>query len=50
MSEEDYAVCQRAWAEKGMQTLRNILVWYNNLDVVPFLETLEKMSHTVSTC
>lgn len=44
VSEEDYAVCQRAWTEKGMRTLRDFLVWYNNLDVVPFLEALNKMS------
>ena len=28
-----------------MQTLRDFLVWYNNLDVVPFLEALDKLSH-----
>ena len=44
MNEEDYAVCQRAWAKKGMRTLRDFLVWYNNLDVVLFLEALDKMS------
>lgn len=44
LSEEDYAVCQRTWTEKGMRTLRDFLVWYNNLDVVPFLEALNKMS------
>ena len=44
LSEEDYAVCQRAWTKKGMRTLRDFLVWYNNLDVVPFLEALDKMS------
>ena len=44
MSEEDYAVCQTAWTEKGMLTLRDFLVWYNNLDVVAFLEALDKMS------
>ena len=44
LSEEDYAVCQRAWTKKGMRTLRHFLVWYNNLDVVPFLEALDKMS------
>ena len=44
MSEEDYAVRQTAWTEKGMLTLRDFLVWYNNLDVVPFLEALDKMS------
>ena len=44
LSEDDYAVCQRAWTEKGMRSLRDFLVWYNNLDVVPFLEALDKMS------
>ena len=44
MSKEDYAICQRAWAEKRMCTLQDFLVWYNNLDVVPFLEALDKMS------
>ena len=43
LSEEDYAICQRAWTENGMRTLRDFLVWYNNLDVVPFLEALDKM-------
>ena len=42
LSEEDYAVCQRAWTEKGMRTLQDFLVWYNNLDVVQFLEALDK--------
>ena len=27
-----------------METFRDFLVWYNNLDVVPFLEAIEKMS------
>ena len=44
MSEEDYAVCQIAWTEKGMRTLRDFLVWYNNIDVVPFLKALDKIS------
>ena len=44
MSKEDYAVLQRALAEKGMRNLRDFLIWYNNLDMVPFLEALNKMS------
>ena len=28
-----------------MTTFRDFLVWYNNLDVVPFLEAIEKMSN-----
>ena len=27
-----------------MSTFKDFLVWYNNLDVVPFLEAVEKMS------
>ena len=27
-----------------MQTFEDLLVWYNNLDVVPFIEAVEKMS------
>ncbi len=44
LSKEDYAVCQRAWEEEGMETLRDFLKWYNKLDVEPFLEALEKMT------
>ena len=44
LSKEDYAICQRAWAEKGTRTLRDFLVWYNNLYVLLFLEALHKMS------
>ena len=34
---------ERAWAEKSMRTLGDVLVWYNNLDLVPFLEALDKL-------
>ncbi len=27
-----------------METFRDFLVWYNNLDMVPFLEAIDKMS------
>ena len=27
-----------------MQTFRDFLTWYNNLDAVPFLEALDKQS------
>ena len=38
ISEEDYVGCQVAWRYNGMTTLRDFLVWYNNRDVVPFLQ------------
>lgn len=42
ISEEDYQTCLRIWKEKKMSSLRDWLVYYNNLDVKPFLEALEK--------
>ena len=40
----EYQYCQQVWEDKEMSTFRDFLVWYNNLDVVPFLEAVEKMS------
>ena len=42
ISSEEYQVCQDAWKKHGMKTFQDYLTWYNNLDVVPFLEALEK--------
>ena len=39
----EYEECKRVFQEKGMQTFGDWLEYYNNLDVTPFLETLEKM-------
>ena len=43
ISPEEYAYCQQVWADKEMQTFREFLVWYNNLDVEPFVVAVEKM-------
>ena len=42
ISKEDYQYCQEVWKEEGMETMREYLIWYNNQDVVPFMEALEK--------
>ena len=44
ISEEDYSWCQRVWKENGMETQKDFLCWYNNLDVKPFLEAIEKQT------
>ncbi len=44
ISEEDYAYCQKVWTDEGMQNFRDFLVHYNNRDVLPFLEALEKQA------
>ena len=44
ITNEEYRYCQQVWEDKEMSTFKDFLVWYNNLDVVPFLEAVEKMS------
>ncbi|KAJ8044458.1 Krueppel-related zinc finger protein 1 [Holothuria leucospilota] len=41
---DEYAYCQEVWHQGNMQTMKDFLTWYNNRDVVPFLEALEKMA------
>ncbi|CAH3104137.1 unnamed protein product [Porites lobata] len=43
ISEEDYQYCQQVWSDNNMQTFKDFLIWYNNLDVQPFCGALEKM-------
>ena len=40
---KEYDDCHRIFREKGMRTFGDWLEYYNNLDVAPFLEALQKM-------
>ena len=42
MSESDYARCKRAWHDNNMTSVKDFLVWYNNLDIKPMLEAIAK--------
>ena len=42
ISDDDYARCQAVWCANRMKSMRDFLVWYNNRDVVPFLEAIDK--------
>ena len=42
LTPKEYEECKRVFQERGMQTFGDWLEYYNNLDVTPFLETLEK--------
>ena len=42
ISDEDYARCQAVWRDNGMKTMHDFLVWYNDRDVVPFLDAIDK--------
>jgi hypothetical protein len=43
ISEEEYLYCQQVWKENHMTTFRDFLVWYNNLDVQPFVSAVERL-------
>ena len=43
LSLKEYDACHRIFRERGMQTFGDWLEYYNNLDVAPFLEALQKM-------
>ncbi len=38
-----YNICIKAWKDNNMKTFKDFLEWYNNLDVLPFIEAVEKM-------
>ena len=40
----EYAYLERVWKEENMSSLRDLLIWYNNLDTVPFLSAVEEQS------
>jgi G:T-mismatch repair DNA endonuclease (very short patch repair protein) len=44
LSEEEYIICQNAWETNNMKTMKDFLIWYNNLDVEPFLEAIAKQT------
>ena len=42
ITSEQYQYCRDVWEHNGMKSMRDFLIWYNNLDVQPFLEAIEK--------
>ena len=49
ISDADYEICLNIWKQEKMKTLKDFLVWYNNLDVVPFVEAVEKQKEVYRT-
>jgi hypothetical protein len=43
ISDEEYRFCRSVWRENGVTTFRDFLVWYNNLDVGPFVTAVENL-------
>ena len=49
LSDEDYTFVCDKWKTENMTTLRDLLIWYNNLDVQPFLIALQNQIDVFST-
>ena len=49
LSPKEYDGCKRIFQERGMKTFSDWLEYYNNLDVAPFLEALQKMKEFYTT-
>ncbi|MEW8548484.1 MAG: DNA polymerase [Candidatus Thiodiazotropha sp.] len=45
LSESDYETCKKAWEHLDMKTFKDYVVWYNNLDVGPFVKAVSKMQN-----
>ena len=43
ITDEDYKRCLGVWKDNNMNTMRDFLKWYNNLDVSPMVEAITKM-------
>jgi hypothetical protein len=43
ISDEEYNICINAWKDNNMKTFKDFLEWYNSLDVLAFIEAVEKM-------
>ena len=41
LSEFDYERAKYVWKRYNMKTIKDLLVWYNNLDVVPFIDAIK---------
>ncbi|EGZ27791.1 hypothetical protein PHYSODRAFT_321527 [Phytophthora sojae] len=41
ISDEDFARVQFVWGHYGMKSIKDLLIWYNNLDVVPFIKAIK---------
>jgi hypothetical protein len=40
---KDYEYCKDVWKENKMNTMMDFLRWYNNCDVIPMVEAINKM-------
>ena len=41
---QNYSYLQSVWVSEGMKSFKDFLMWYNNKDVAPTLEAMQKMS------
>ena len=43
ISPNEYQLCKNVWTSEGMETFADFICYYNNADVIGFVEAVEKM-------
>ena len=45
ITKDQYEFVKKTWIEKGWKTLKDMLIYYNILDCVPFITAVENLLH-----
>ena len=45
ISKDEYELVKKTWIEKGWHTLKDMLIYYNMLDCVPFITAVKNLLH-----
>jgi hypothetical protein len=43
ITDDEYTTMQKVWNDEHMTSMHDFLIWYNNQDVKPFMEAIDKM-------
>jgi hypothetical protein len=49
ISDDDYKRLEFVWSHYEMKTVKDLLIWYNNLDVEPFVDAVKKQREFYKT-
>ncbi len=48
VTDEEYNISVNAWKDNNMKTFKDVHEKYNNLDVLPFVEAVDKMKEFIN--
>ncbi len=48
ITDEEYNICVNAWNDNNLKTFKDFLEWYNNLDVLLFIDAVKKIKDFIN--